>query len=425
MGPIAWPLEECTFDEGSPPPVDAARGGPVSAAVGLTLAVLTIAAFAAPLVAERTGVPGPVLELIVGLALGFALPSSTTGHGSFIGTLGTLGFLILMFLVGVEFDLSRIWRASKSAVAVGVGLFGVSIVASAVVLGQGLNASALWVVSGAATSVGITVPVLYTQGWLKNRFAQEAILIGTVAEFCYVVVLNAMSVAPSRGLDATILLATARTLVAVVAALVLGYAVRRARSATPHHFRRWYRRDDPIEVGLRGTFALLFLLVAASALVHIALAMGAVLAGIVFRNVIGEPRALIERLTSVANSFFIPLFFITVGVQTPLRLSLVALAPLVGAAILVQSVPRLLLVGYFSWRKIPLREGLAGSLLLMAPLTMLVTTAEIGERTGRLGPHNSAAMIVTAALSALVFPVAARRLLIASPIEGDVADTQS
>lgn len=85
---------------------------------------------------------------------------------------------------------------------------------------------------GAATPVGITVPVLYTQGWLKNRFAQESILIGTVAEFCYVVVLNVMSVAPSRGLHTTILLATGRTLAAVAAALALGYAVRRARSAT-------------------------------------------------------------------------------------------------------------------------------------------------------------------------------------------------
>ncbi len=85
---------------------------------------------------------------------------------------------------------------------------------------------------GAATPVGITVPVLYTQGWLKNRLAQESILIGMVAEFCYVVVLNVMSVAPSRGLHTTILLATGRTLAAVAAALALGYAVRRARSAT-------------------------------------------------------------------------------------------------------------------------------------------------------------------------------------------------
>lgn len=176
--------------------------------------------------------PGPVLELVVGLALGFVLPSSTTASGAFVGTLGSLGFLILMFLVGVEFDLRRIWRSSTAAIAVGIGLFGVSLGVSDLVLGRDLDASTLWVVGGAATSVGITVPVLYTQGWLKNRLAQESILIGMVAEFCYVVVLNVMSVAPSRGLNTTILLATGRTLAAVAAALALGYAVRRARSAT-------------------------------------------------------------------------------------------------------------------------------------------------------------------------------------------------
>ncbi len=87
--------------------------------------------------------PGPVLELVVGLALGFVLPSSTTASGAFVGTLGSLGFLILMFLVGVEFDLRRIWRSSTAAIAVGIGLFGVSLGVSDLVLGRGLDASTL------------------------------------------------------------------------------------------------------------------------------------------------------------------------------------------------------------------------------------------------------------------------------------------
>lgn len=387
----------------------------MSVHIGLTLAVLSVAAFAAPLVAERTGIPSAVLELIVGLGLGFILPSATYASGTFIASLGSLGFMILMFLVGAELDIRSLWRGSRVTIVAGFALFAVSLGFSEIVLGHVLGASPLWVLSGAATSVGLTAPILNARGWMGTEYATEQLLLGSVAEFIYVVCLAFVSVSPTHGWRSVVEIGGLRSVGIVAVALVMGLAVRRIRRMTPRHFHRWFRRDDPIEIGLRGTFALLFFLVAASSFIKIPDVMGALLAGLLFRAVIGHARAIIERLTSVANSFFIPLFFLTVGLRTPLRPGLVSLLPLVGLVLVVLLVPRLAFAGYFAWRGASARLSLSASLLLMAPLTLLITTAEIGQEVGLISARNGAAMVVTATLSALLFPVLAERLLTAPP----------
>lgn len=379
--------------------------------VGTALAVLAVAAFAAPLLAEQVGIPGAVLELVVGLALGWVLPSSTYASGTFIASLGALGFIILMFLVGVELDLRSIWKGSKRSIVAGVLLFVVSLATSQFLLGSVLNASPFWVLCGAATSVGITAPVLYSQGILNSSFAKEVLLVGSVAEFSYIIALNFVAAFANHSLHTVAILVGLRTSALVLLAVAVAVVIRKLRTRIPHHFQRFFRRDDPIELGLRGTFALMFFIVAGTSFIKIPDVLGALMAGIIFRTVMGNAKAIVERLTSVANSFFIPLFFLSVGLQTPLHLSLIALLPLVGLVLVVLFLPRLLLIPFLMWRGNSLRLSASGSMLLMAPLTLLITTAELGRSAGILSAQTGAAMIVTATLSALVFPVVGKKLL--------------
>ncbi len=394
--------------------------------VGTALAVLAVAAFAAPLLAERIGIPGAVLELVVGLALGWVLPGSTYASGTFIASLGALGFIILMFLVGVELDLRSIWKGSKRSIVAGVLLFAVSMAVSQLLLGSVLNASPFWVLCGAATSVGITAPVLYSQGILSSSFAKEVLLIGSVAEFIYIMALNFVAASSGHSLHTVAVSVGMRTSALVLLTVAVSIIIRRLRNHIPHHFQRYFRRDDPLELGLRGTFALLFFFVAGTSFINIPDVLGALMAGIIFRTVMGNAKAIVERLTSVANSFFIPLFFLSVGLQTPLHLSILGLLPLIGLVIVVLFLPRLLLIPYLMWRGFAFRLSAAGSMLLMAPLTLLITTAELGKAAGILSPRTGAAMILTATLSALVFPVLGKRLLLSEarstePAGGDVS----
>lgn len=392
------------------------KWGLLSLSVSFVLALLSLAAFVGPLIGEIVSVPGAVVELVIGIGLSRVIPPADYSSSSVISSLGELGFLILMFLVGLEIDFRQLLGAARGSVAMGVGLFLTSLGASWLVLGHLAGASSIWVLAGAATSVGITVPILYVQGWMGQRFGRDVLLVGSVAEMVYLGSLNILSVASRHDSVTTSALLGTRVALFFIFAFALVRLFQRSRSRVPHHFHRWFRRDDPIEVGLRGTFALLFVVVAFAGVIRIPTVLGALIAGVIFRGVIGNARAIIERLTSVANSFFIPLFFLTVGLQTPLRASVVSLLPLIGLILLVVSVSRLVLVPYLRYRGHGWRMSFAGATMLMAPLTLLVTTAEIGRSAGFLGPRNYSAIILVAVLSSVLFPIIARALL---PAYGD------
>jgi Kef-type K+ transport system membrane component KefB len=97
--------------------------------------------------------------------------------------------------------------------------------------------------------------------------------------------------------------------------------------------------------------------------------------------------------------------------QTPLRSDVLGLVPIIAAILVVISVPRLAVAPYLHHRGYPWRLAFAGSTALMAPLTLLIATAEIGRSSGLLGPRNYGALVVTAAMSAILFPVVTKRLL--------------
>lgn len=392
------------------------KRGPVSLSVSFVLALLSLAAFVGPLIGEMVSVPGAVVELVIGIALNRLIPVGDYSSSSVISSLGELGFLILMFLVGMEIDFRQLLGAARISVVMGVALFATSFAASWLVLGHLAGASSIWILAGAATSVGIAVPVLYVQGWMGQRFGRDVLLVGSVTEVVYLGALNILSVASRHDSITTTAILGTRVALLFFFAFVLVRLIQRSRSRVPRHFHRWFRRDDPIEVGLRGTFALLFVVVAFAGVIRIPTVLGALLAGVIFRGVIGNARAIIERLTSVANSFFIPLFFLTVGLQTPLRADVVSLLPLVGLILVVLFASRLVIVPYLKYRGHGWRLSFAGAFTLMAPLTMLVTTAEIGRNSGFLGPRNYSAIILVAALSSIVFPIVARTLL---PVYGD------
>jgi Kef-type K+ transport system membrane component KefB len=383
----------------------------VTLSVGFVLAVLCAAGFFGPLIAEALNLPSAAVELVIGFGLSFLVPASALAKNGPISNLGALGFLILMFLVGTEFDLREIWNGSRSSVVMGVVLFTTSVAASFMFVGHLSGVASIWILAGAATSVGVAAPVLHSHGWNGSRFARDVLVVGSVAEILYLATLTALSVQARHGSGQTAVLLGVRATLLVVFAVTLVQGIRRLRARVPRHFHRWFRRDDPIELGLRGTFALLFVVVAFSSLVQIPNVLGSMLAGVIFRSVIGNAKAILERLSSVANSFFIPIFFLTVGLQTNLREGIAGLVPTMGVVLLALSASRLILVPFLKKRGHSMRQGFAGSFLLMAPLTLLITTAEIGETGGFLDPNNVSAMIVTATVSSLIFPAVGKRLL--------------
>jgi Kef-type K+ transport system membrane component KefB len=168
-------------------------------------------------------------------------------------------------------------------------------------------------------------------------------------------------------------------------------------------------------MGTRATLALLFVFVGLSSLLEIEAILGAFLAGAVFTFVFREPRGLEEQLNGFSYGFFIPIFFINVGIAFPLdELSdpeiLGQALSLVAIAFVVKLVPSMLLM----LRRFSAREALASGFILAGQLSVIIALADFGLDLGLLSTGLRAGAIMLVAVSAVISPVAFR--VLAPPI---------
>jgi Trk K+ transport system NAD-binding subunit len=137
------------------------------------------------------------------------------------------------------------------------------------------------------------------------------------------------------------------------------------------------------------------------------LILGAFLAGMVI-SLIKAPQDddLVIKLEAFGFGFFIPVFFIMVGVELDLRAlfesptSIVLLPVLLIVALVVKIGPALLYRRLISWR-----ETFAAALLLNTHLSLEIAVAVIGLRLGLISPATNAAVIVFAILTVFLMPI--------------------
>jgi CPA2 family monovalent cation:H+ antiporter-2 len=137
------------------------------------------------------------------------------------------------------------------------------------------------------------------------------------------------------------------------------------------------------------------------------LILGAFLAGMIIA-LIKEPQdeSLIEKLEAFGFGFFIPVFFILVGVNLDLKSlgesteGLLMLPLLFFVAMVVKIVPSLWFRRFLSWR-----ETLAGGFLLNTHLSLEIAVAIIGLRSGLLTPAGKTTITLFAILSVLIMPL--------------------
>jgi Trk K+ transport system NAD-binding subunit len=119
-----------------------------------------------------------------------------------------------------------------------------------------------------------------------------------------------------------------------------------------------------------------------------------------------EDEGLIHKLEAFGFGFFIPVFFILVGVDLDLRAladspdSLLFLPILIGIALVVKVVPMFISKRHFSWR-----EMIGGGLLLNTHLSLEVAVAVIGLRTGLFDAATSTTVILFAIITVIVMPL--------------------
>src|SRR4051812_21368020 len=158
------------------------------------LLIVSVIAVLAPLLAgavSRLRVPAVVLEIVAGIVVG------PTGFDWVevdlpVQILALFGLAFLLFLAGLEIDLTRL-RGRLLAVALGgyVVTLALGLAAGAALHAIGwVQQPLLIAIALSATSLGLVVPVLKDAGQSASAVGQTAIAAATVADFAAIVVLS-------------------------------------------------------------------------------------------------------------------------------------------------------------------------------------------------------------------------------------------
>jgi Kef-type K+ transport system membrane component KefB len=253
-----------------------------------------------------------------------------------------------------------------------------------------------------AAAVGLVVPALRESRRTGTRLGQLVLISSVVAESLSLLGIIVLTVLVSGGAGWRLLSVPA--LLAAVGLVLWG--LRRAAWWHPERFERLFRRDDPQEMGIRASLALLFVFVGLATLLEVEAILGAFLAGALFSFVFRRPGPLSERLRGFSFGFFIPVFFIDVGLSFPLDElqrpeALAEAGLLIAIAFVAKLVPSLALcVRRFSWR-----ESLAAGALLAGQLSVVVALADLGLGLGLIGAGQHAGAILLVVVGAVLAPL--------------------
>ncbi len=289
----------------------------------ILLAIIIFAAKYSGYLSTRLGQPSVFGQLLIGVILGPSLlnitgmPFITDPHvGDIIKELGELGVLILMFLAGLELHLGDLVKNSR--VSAYGGILGVIF---PVLMGLGVgelagldfsHAMFLGLTLG-ATSVSISAQTLMELKVLRSRVGL-GLLGAAVFDDILVILLLSIYLALESGAGGVgqILLVFGKMI------LFLGLSVGVGIWLLPRLVRLNHRLRINMGVLTLSIMILLVYGVAAEVLGGMAAITGTFLAGLMFART-SEKKEIEEGLHSLAYAFFVPIFFVNIGLGVNIR----------------------------------------------------------------------------------------------------------
>ena len=363
-------------------------------------------------VARTIAIPVAVVEIVYGLVIGGSgLGLIADVDDPFITFLSEVGFAFFLFLAGLEIDFRGIerrgWDQVLWPVVVSLAAFGIAI-GAAVQLGWGL-----WVgLAMGATSVPLLLAVVRELRLSSSPLGGLMITFAAVGEALTILLLTLVEIQQEAHSLNDILVGLGRLAGLVAAMVVVVQVLRTLLWWYPQPFYRMVADEDPSEVGVRVGFGLMFAFVGLSMLAHVEPFLGAFIAGAILAYIIREKGALEHKLSSMGYGFFIPVFFIHVGIRLEITPDLLGqhylwILSIIGVMFAAKMLPSLVMLR--QGMRLPTLLAMAG--LLSAPLTLVIAIMDIGVRVHAVDSTTNAVVVTAGIIASLIFPSAARRLL--------------
>jgi len=372
----------------------------------LSLLLLLLGSFLMPLLSARIRVPAAVLLIGYGLLVGPHLLDWVPDQ-EVVGFLYEVGFIVLMFLAGMEIDFNGLRKRGKGTLLLLAGIC-LAVFALAFLTAFLLDLHPVFGLALGATSVGLPLAILKETGRLRSRTGQEIILLGSVGEFLTVIGMTLFYYASRFGFSFELLWGLGK-LAGVL--LISGLALRALTAVAwwhPFRFSRLVKANEESEIGVRAALLVMMLFSMLAIAAGLESIVGAFVAGALIAFVLRGKEVLEEKLAVVGHGLFVPIFFIVVGLRfnpgaiTSEGLGLFGLLLL--AAFLVRLLPGLALLR----SGLPVRGMISAVSLLSAPLTLMVAIATLGFDLGVIQAGGKSTLILLALGSGVVFPVVFR-----------------
>ena len=394
------------------------------------LLLVLLLAFIVPLLLSRfkkLRLPVVVGEILAGILVGRSGFGWVESTDPVLSLLAEFGFVFLMFLSGMEIDLSNLGmpgsrnrknnspapaRAKPKGmgpVSLGLLSFLLTLVISAII-GLGMQAFGLarnpWMIALilSTTSLGVVLPVLKEAGLSTGRYGQALLIAALIADFATMLLITVLVAVISNGLTLDILL---------IGLLFVGFflayrvgnlffnrlpPVRRAIEELSH---------ATTQIKVRAAFTIMLIFVVLAQMLGTELILGAFLAGAVVSMLrTPEDENLTTQLEAIGFGFFIPIFFIKVGLDFNLQLllgspqNLILVPVLLVAALLVKYLPTMIFRLAFPWR-----ETIAAGTILSARLSLIIAASAIGLRLGIISETVNSAIILVAIITVTLAPI--------------------
>lgn len=369
---------------------------------------------------KKVFIPVIIGEVIAGMAVG----KSGLGfveQNQVLKILSDLGFVYLMFLSGLEIQFSGILKTvgtgKKKTLArkifgnylsLAVILFILTFILSAG-FGWALKIQGLvrdhWIMALilSTTSLGVVVPVLKEKELTTKESGQVILVSAMVADFASIFLISVYVLIHNEGLSNNVLL--------VLLLLAAFAGVYRMAFLFQKHMPAKRIVDNlssaTSQLRIRGSLALALIFVVLAQSLGTENILGAFLAGVIVSLLTGEESSILrEKLDAIGYGFFIPIFFIMVGVNFDLpavlssRSALIVLPLFVAAAYVVKILPALIFITVLNWR-----QTLASGALLSARLSLIIAASAVGFRLGVISEAVNSAMILVAVITCTISPI--------------------
>lgn len=394
----------------------------------LSLVIVVVAAFMTPIIVHRFNInflPVVVAEILMGIVIGHSF-LNLVERDAFLNILSTLGFIFLMFLSGLEIDFNAFKKDSrprqgedkhekdvpghlKLALTVFAFIMMISVVLAFAFKWLGLvNDVLLMVIIISTISLGVVVPTLKEMNIMRTTIGQFILLVAVLADLFTMILLTVYGAIYGEG-GSTIWL-TGILVVFTVVFYVIGVLFKRMSFLQK-------LMDGTTQIGIRAVFALIILLVALAEGVGAEYILGAFLAGVVV-SLLNPDEEMVEKLDSFGYGFFIPIFFIMVGVDLNIpslikEPSLLLIIPVLILAFIVSKlIPVLFIKRWFDTK-----TTIASAFLLTSTLSLVIAAAKIAEQLKTISAETSGILILSAVITCVFVPIIFKKMF---PIPNEV-----